>query len=439
MAIPTTDVLTDLSNHESIKKNKYLLPFILVAFLFFLWGMVHNLDGILIPHLKKACELSNMQSTLIDVAIFFAYFLMAIPAGMILKKWGYKNGIIAGLLLAGIGAFLFVPGANSRTYELFLFALFVIGCGICILETAANPYAAILGDEKGASTRLNLGASINGLAVFLAPIIGSAFIFSGINHTKEQLAQMPIAEKIAYLNMESASVKTPYIFIASGFLLVAILFYFFKLPEVKDDNKTAKFSEFISAFRHKHLKWAVIAQFAYVGAQVCVTSFFVRMAMKGGGIDEKSAGNYLGYLYGGLFLGGRFIGTVLNKYFAPNKLLTWYGIAALLLCLLAILGKGDTVIYSLGAIGFFMSIMFPTIFALGLVNLGHETKIGGSLLVMSIIGGAVFPFIMGRIIDLYNDNIQVGYVVPLLCFIVVIYFGFSGYKVQEPKQVVILD
>ncbi len=420
-------------------RNKYLVPFILVAFLFFLWGMVHNLDGILIPHLKKACELSNIQSMLIDAAIFLAYFFMAIPAGMILKKWGYKNGIVAGLILAGIGAFLFVPAANTRIYGLFLLALFIVGCGIAILETAANPYAAVLGNEKSASTRLNLGAAINGLAVLVGPLVGTKFIFSGINHTPEQLAQMPVADKLAYLNMESAAVKMPYIFIASGFLLVAVIFYLFHLPEVKDDNKTAKFPEFIKAFRHKHLTWAVVAQFAYVGAQVCVTSAFVRMAMKEGGVDEKKAGTYLALLYGGLFLGGRFIGTLLTKYFSSNKLLTVYGIAAAILCLGAIFGHGYTVIYSLGAMGLFLSIMFPTIFALGLVNLGHETKIGSSLLVMSIIGGAVFPMIMGRVIDLYNDNIKAGYIVPFICLLVVIYFGARGYKVKEPEQHVELD
>ena len=207
MSLPNTGSTFTAATTEAGKKNKYLVPFILVAFLFFLWGMIHNLDGILIPHLKKACELSNAQSTLIDVAIYLAYFLMAIPAGMILKKWGYKKGIITGLVLACIGAVLFVPAANTRIYEFFLLALFIIGCGICILETAANPYAAILGDEKGASTRLNLGASINGLAVLIGPVIGSAFIFSGINHTKDQLAQMPVVEKIAYLNMEPAAIK----------------------------------------------------------------------------------------------------------------------------------------------------------------------------------------------------------------------------------------
>jgi len=424
---PTETVIISMEKKTG-SGNKYLVPFILVAFLFFLWGMVHNLDGILIPHLKKACQLSNSQSTLIDVAIFFAYFLMAIPAGMILKKWGYKNGIIAGLILAGIGALLFLPAANSRTYELFLLALFVIGCGITILETAANPYAAILGDAKGASTRLNLGAAINGLAVFIAPLIGSAFIFSGINHSADELAAMTEPARLAYLDGESAAVKTPYIFIAAGFLFVALLFFFFKLPEVKDESKTAKLSEFIRAFRHKHLKWAVIAQFAYVGAQVCVTSFFVRMAMKYGGVDEKTAGYYLGTIYGVSFLAGRFIGTGLTRYFSSERLLTVFSIIAAILCCLAMATHGKIIIYSLGAMGFFMSIMFPTIFALGLVGLDKETKIGGSLLVMAIVGGAVLPYIMGRIIDAFNDNIQIGYIVPLICFLVIIYFAVRGYK-----------
>ncbi len=426
-----------VANHSPAKqgtKGKYLVPFILVAFLFFLWGMVHNLDGILIPHLKKACQLNNSQSTLIDVAIFFAYFLMAIPAGMILRKWGYKKGIIAGLILSGIGAVMFLPAANSRTYELFLLALFVIGCGITILETAANPYAAVLGDPKTASTRLNLGAAINGLAVFIAPLIGSVFIFSGINHSAEGLAAMTEVDRIAYLDMESASVKTPYMFIAGGFLLVAILFFFFKLPEVKEESRNSRFSDFIRAFRHKHLTWAVIAQFAYVGAQVCVTSFFVRMAMKYGGVDEKTAGFYLGTIYGISFLAGRFIGTGLTRFFSSERLLLTFSIIAAALCCLAMVAHGKIIIYSLGAMGFFMSIMFPTIFALGLVGLDKETKIGGSLLVMSIVGGAILPYIMGRIIDAFNDNIQVGYIIPLICFLVIIYFAISGYKVKKIVQ-----
>ncbi len=247
------------NNELSIKKNKlvknaYLVPFILIAFLFFLWGMVHNLDGILIPHLKKAFQLSNTKSMFIDSAIFTAYFLMAIPAGMILKKWGYKYGIIAGLIIAGIGALLFIPAANTATYFLFLVALFIVGCGITILETAANPYASVLGEAKSASTRLNLGAAVNGMAVFIGPLIGTKFIFSGIQHSEEKLAAMSQAEKMAYLTMETSRVNTTYLFIGLGFLVVAVLFFLFKLPEIKDDSKSAKFSQFINVLKHKHLK-----------------------------------------------------------------------------------------------------------------------------------------------------------------------------------------
>jgi MFS transporter, FHS family, L-fucose permease len=423
----------------SVPKNKFLIPFILITSLFFLWGIVHGLDGVLIPHLKKACELNNRQSSLVDAAVYLAYFLMAIPAGMFLKRWGYKTGIIFGLLVAAIGAFLFVPAANARSFELFLLALFIIGCGIATLETAANPYSAILGPLETSGVRMNLVASFNGLAAFVAPLIGTKFILSGVAHSKEQLAAMPVAQKIAYLNSEASSVKLPYMIFAGVLILVAVLFAYFHFPEVKSESKTARLSQFVKAFRHKHLAWAVIAQFFYVGAQVCVTSFFIRMAMQGGGLTEKSAGYDLSIIYGALFMSGRFFGTFLLKFVARHKLLTIYAVLCSLLCLIAILGKGEYVVYALGGLGFFMSIMFPTIFSLGLVDLGEETKIAGSLLVMSIIGGAIFPYLMAWIIDLNGDKIQPGYIVPLICYLVIIYFGVSGYKVRIHEKPVELN
>jgi FHS family L-fucose permease-like MFS transporter len=270
--------------------RNFVVPFILVISLFFLWGMVHNLDSILIPHLKKACQLNKRQSTLVDTAVFLAYFVMAIPAGVALKKWGYKKSIVAGLLIAATGAFLFYPAANVRSYGLFLFALFVIGCGIAVLETAANPYVAVLGPQESSGIRLNLAASFNGLAAAVAPAVGTAFILSGIQHTKEQLSAMPVAEKVAYLNSEASSVKIPYMVLGVTLVVVGFLYLLFHFPEVKSENKTVKLSQFGRAFRHRHLSWAVFAQFVYVGAQVCITSFFVRMAQQGGGFDEKKAG-----------------------------------------------------------------------------------------------------------------------------------------------------
>jgi len=410
-------------------KYKYLVPFILICCLFFLWGMAHNLDSILVPHLKKACDLNNRQSSLVDTAVFFAYFIMAIPAGMFLKKWGYKKGIIVGLLVFASGAFLIVPAANTRSFEFFLLALFVIGCGLAMLETAGNPYAAVLGPTETAGTRLNLAASFNGLAAFVAPLIGAAFILSGIDYTEAQLAAMTTAQRVAYLNSEASSVKMPYIILGSVLLLVAFLFTFFHFPEVKDDTKIVRPVQFLKAFKRRHLRWAVIAQFAYVGAQVCVTSFFIRMALQGGGLDEKTAGYYLG-IYGLLFMAGRFAGTFFLKFISSHKLLSLYSVISVILCIVAISGKGGYVIYSLGGLGFFMSIMFPTIFTLGIAELGRDTKIGSSLLVMSVVGGAVFPYIMGTVIDLNGDNIQVGYIVPLLCFIIILFFGLIGYKVK---------
>lgn len=413
--------------------NQYLVPFILVTSLFFLWGMAHNLDSILIPHLKKACRLNNKQSTLVDTAVFFAYFVMAIPAGMLMKKWGYKSGIITGLLLFAGGAFLFVPAANSLRFEIFLAALFIIGCGLGILETAANPYAAVLGNPEGANFRLNLAASFNGLAAFVAPFVGAAFILSGVEHTPEQLAAMTDAQRNSYLINEAASVKMPYIILGGTLLLIAILFMLIKLPEMKDDTTVVKPADFGKAFRHKHLTWAVIAQFFYVGAQVCVTSFFIRVAKQGGGLNEIAAAKALG-IYGLLFMIGRFAGTFLLKFFSAAKLLTVYAFAAIGLSLVAMYTKGEYVVYALSAIGFFMSIMFPTIFGLGLKGLKGDTKIGASLLVMSIVGGAIFPLVMATIIDAKGDRIQPGYIVPLICFLVIAYFGLRGHKVNEENH-----
>lgn len=423
-----TEIVTE--NHSSLGK-KYLLPFILVVSLFFLWGMAHNLDSILIPHLKKACNLNNRQSTLIDTAVFFAYFLMAIPAGVILKKWGYKATMISGLLAFAIGAFLFVPAANNLSYITFLIALFIIGCGLTMLETSANPYAAVLGDPAKATSRLNLAASFNGLAAMVAPMIGGLFILSGKSHTKEQLAAMSAEHRNSYFLEEAASVKTPYITLGIILLVIAVIFYFIHLPEIKTKSIDGEAKgSFFGALRHKHLRWAVVAQFFYVGAQVCVTSFFIRMAQQGGGFDEKTAASYLA-IYGLLFTVGRFAGTAILQFVSSNKLLAIYAIISVLLCLVAILGKGSYVVYALGGLGFFMSIMFPTIFALGIDGIGDDTKPGSSWLIMSIVGGAILPFGMGTLIDLYGDHIQIGYSIPLVCFIVVLYFGLSGYKMAH--------
>src|SRR5690606_32406560 len=343
--------------------RNYLLPFVLIVSLFFLWGMAHNLNGVLIPHLKKACQLDNSQSALVDTSIFLAYFIMALPAGYLLRRWGYKLSIIMGLIAFAIGAFLFIPAADYRMYELFLLALFIIGCGLAVLETAANPYAAVLGKPEAATHRLNLAASFNGLAAMVAPVVGTAFILSGKNYSESELKAMAEVDRLAYLTEEAASVKNPYLVLGVVLLLVAVIFMFVKLPEIKEENDTGEEKQksgLFAVLRHKHLTFAVVAQFFYVGAQVCVTSFFIRMAQQGAGVDEKTAGYYLG-IYGLLFMAGRFVGTFLLRFTTANRLLSLYALVCTGLAAIAVLGSGMVVLYALGGLGFFMSIMFPTI------------------------------------------------------------------------------
>jgi FHS family L-fucose permease-like MFS transporter len=430
MALAPASTPPPVATGGPVGARTYLLPFILVVGVFFLWGMAHSLDSILIPHLQKACQLNNRQSTFVDTAVFLAYFLMAIPAGILLKRLGYKFTIILGLLAFAGGAFLFVPAADARSYGLFLTALFIIGCGLTTLETAANPYAAVLGPPESSTSRLNLAASFNGLAVFVAPIIGANMILSGKEYSKDQLAAMTDAVRTAYLNHEAAAVKLPYIVLGCVLVAVAVLFFFSKLPEVRaSEAEPSEGGGFFAVLRHRHLTWAVVAQFFYVGAQVCVTSFFIRMAKQGAGVDEKTAGYYLA-VYGLLFMVGRFIGTALLKYIASQRLLSIYAVVAMALCAVAVFGDGAYVIYALGGLGFFMSIMFPTIFALGIAGLGDDTKPGSSWLVMSIVGGAIMPPLMGTLIDLRGDNIQIGYLIPMVCYLVILLFGQYGYRIK---------
>lgn len=402
------------------------VPFILITCLFFLWGFAHNLDPILIPHLKKSFTLTTTQSTLVDSSVFVAYFIMAMPAGFIMKKWGYKMGIITGLLLFALGSFLFVPAANHQSYNYFLIALFIIACGLTILETAANPYASRLGDPATATQRLNLVQSFNGLAVALAPAIGARLILTK-GYTDLELSSMTESAKKAALAMEAYTVKTPYTILGIVLLCIAAIFYFIQLPDIRESsNHKATIKE---TFKHSHLKWAVIAQFFYVGAQVCVLSLFILYVTQSANISEIQAADYLSI--GGLaFLIGRFLGTAIMRFIEPRKLLTIYALICVALSVVAIIGKGAITIYTVIAICFFMSIMFPTIFSLGIDSLGKDTEMASSLIIMSIVGGAVLPRFFGLISD-RTGNIQNGYIVPLIAFAVVAYFGWKGSEVKS--------
>src|SRR5260221_2059456 len=409
----------------STKKNlittgsqSYLVPLILVTSLFFLWAFVHNLEPILIPHLKKACQLSDLQSALIDSSVYIGYLLMALPAGLFMKKFGYKKGILLGLLLYAFGALLFIPAASTRVYIFFLGALFIIASGCAFLETAANPYVTILGKPETATTRLNFSQSFNGLGAFFAPILGGQLILSGIEHSKSELAAMSPLQLDHYLQMEADAVKIPYLIIALVVLSVAAMIYFTSMPEVAIDEKNKKTSVF-KALKHSQLKWGVVAQFFYVGAQVGVTSFFIRFAKYTSNTPEKDAAFWLGIAMFG-FMVGRFGGTFLTRFIAPSKLLTIYAFTCVILLTLATFVKSEVAMWALLVVPFFESVMFPTIFSLAIKDIREDTEIGSSLVVMAIAGGAVFPLMMGFISD--RSNIQLAYAVPLICFFVIAWF-----------------
>ena len=412
-------------------KNQYLFPFILVTSLFFFWGFAHNLDPILIPHLRKAFRLSYLQSSLIDSSVFVAYFVMALPAGFVMRKYGFKAGIIIGLVLFGLGCLLFLPAANTNQYVFFLGALFIVASGLTFLETAANPYATILGDPSTSTQRLNFAQSFNGLAVLMAPIIGGKLILSGKEYSQAQLNAMAPIDLAIYLQSEADRVKMPYLVLGIIILIIAAIFFFTKLPDSKDDAEVG--TGFGSILKFTHLRGAVIAQFFYVGAQVCVGSFFINVARNAVDMDEKTASEYLGYGYGAAFVLGRFAGTFLMKYYTPQRLLGVYALINVALSAFVIFSSGFIVIVALIGISFFMSIMFPTIFALGIKGLNNtDTKMGSSLIIMAIVGGAILPPVLGKIAD--ASNIQYGYLIPLICFAVVAWYGFTGYRVKEHSQ-----
>ena len=414
------------------KSQKYLGPFILVTSLFFFWAFLHNLNPILIPHLKKACQLTDTQSSFIDSSVYFGYFLMAIPAGLFMHRFGYKKGILAGLALFAAGYFLFIPSASSRSYVFFLASLFVVASGAAFLETVANPYVTLLGDKESSEQRLNFSQSFNGLGAVIAPILGGQFILSGIEHSKAELQQMGANGQLnAYLQSEANTVKIPALVMGCVIIVLWLLFYFTKFPEVKEPDADVKPNKFsLDVLRHRHLRWAVIAQFFYVGAQVGVGSFFVRFSRYVINMPEKETAFRWGYIAMAGFMVGRFTGTFFMKYIKPSKLLSLYAFINVVLLTIGVFAKGDLAVYAVMASPFFMSIMFPTIFALGIKELGEETKLASSFLVMSIIGGGLAPIIMGFISD-KTGSMQIAYVVPLICFFFVLYYGLRGYKIKS--------
>ncbi|WP_165042580.1 sugar MFS transporter [Dysgonomonas sp. ZJ709] len=398
--------------------QNYLFPFILVCSLFFLWGFAHALLDVLNAHFQEILQISKARSALVQFALYGGYFVMGIPAGLIIKKYGYKKGIVFGLLVFAIGAFLFYPATLIRTFLPFLIALFVIACGLTCLETAANPYTTVLGPSKSGARRINLAQSFNGLGWILGPLVGGLLLFSDEGDPFAALA-------------------TPYIGIGIVVLLIAVLFVRTPLPQIsagEDDSLSTeeaaqlnKRSRFRDLLKHPLFIFAVIAQFFYVAGQTGIGSFFINYVIEvRPDISHLQASQILAFGGMGLFMVGRISGSYIMKYFNPKKLLAIYALINVLLMVVVVMGLGMISVVCLFVSYFFMSIMYPTIFAVGISGLKENTEKGSSLIVMAVAGGAVIPMLMGRIADI--SSMTTGFIVPLVCFVVIFIFGLSKMK-----------
>ena len=389
--------------------KSYLVPFILITSLFLLWGFAHGLLDVLNKHFQGVFTMTKAESGLVQFSTYIAYFLMALPAGAFMKRYGYRKGIIMGLLLFAIGAFGFIPAAFLHSATPFLIALFVIACGLCILETAANPYSTILGPSASAAQRLNLSQSFNGLGWILGPLVGGLLIFGASEG-------------------DSMALTKPYILVGGIVLFVALLFFFTKLPEIKPEEEeevTAIVEEkpAASLWKRRQFVRSVVSQFCYCAAQTGIFGFFINYVTEmDPGISNLRASRILAFGGMALFMIGRLSGSFTMKWLAPGRLLTWYSLLSAVCMALVVASVGTLSLYALYLSFFFMSIMFPTIFALGLEGMGVYTKKASSYIVMGVAGGAFSPMLMGYIGE---ENMALGFIVPLIAFLYILYFAIK--------------
>jgi FHS family L-fucose permease-like MFS transporter len=403
------------------------VPFTLVTALFFLWAIPNNLNDVLIRQFMKSFTITRTQAGLVQSAFYLGYFFLAMPAALLMRKTGYKAGIVIGLLLFGSGCFLFWPAALAGRYGFFLCALFVIASGLSFLETASNPFIAQLGNPDTSESRLNFSQAFNPIGAITGALIGTVFIFSGIELTPQEIAAKQ-AQGVyeVYLRTETLRVIKPYLVIGAVAILWAILILRTKFPAIhsEHENSAGDHGHFRELFHYPHFLWAVVAEFLYVGAQVGTWSYFIQYVQESTHQPEKIAGYFLtGTL--AAFGVGRFASAYLMRTIAPNKLMGGYSVANVVLVAIGVLFPGWFGLWCVFLTSFFMSLMFPTIFALGLKGLGPNTKIGGSLLVMAIVGGAVLTPVMGMISEAFH-GIAWAYLVPLGAYIFIAVYSFFG-------------
>lgn len=404
--------------------KSYPFAFSALTVLFFMWGFLTCLNDILIPHLKAIFELNFFQASLIQFTFFSAYFLMSIPAGKVIEKVGYKNGIVVGLVTASVGAFMFIPAAQLPSYGVFLFALFVLASGITVLQVAANPYVSILGPQESASARLNLSQAFNSLGTTVAPYFGGLLILSTAIYSADQIAAFSADQMLAYKLKEASSVIFPYTILGGALLVLGLIFAFLKLPSIAE-VATGASTTFKDVLAVPHFRLGLLGIFVYVGAEVSIGSFLVNyFALPSkGSLAEVDAAALLSFYWGGAMV-GRFVGSALMKFVNPAKMLGAFAVLAGLMVTTSMMSTGYVAIYLILAVGFFNSIMFPTIFTLSIAGLEEKTDKGSSLLVMSIVGGAILPALMGIFAD--NIGLLASFTLPILCYLYIAYFGFVG-------------
>lgn len=414
------------------KKN----AFILVTAVFFMWGFITTLNDVLVPHLKASFYLNYTESLFIQFTFFGAYFILGAPAGWLVSKIGYRNSIIVGLLITSFGALMFWPAANLHIYSVFLSALFILAGGITLLQVSANPYVGLLGPEKTASSRLNLAQMFNSLGTTIAPWLGGFLILSGNVLNEKEFNTLTQIKKLAYMSNQARSVQGPYLSLAIILIVVAIMFYFLHPKSSVDLGKNTSSADnhrysFIEALKYRRVKLGALSIFLYVGAEVAIGSFLISFIVQPhvGNMSHQSAAYYLSYYWGSAML-GRGISSWLLRIIEPGKLLAIFSIIAASLVSVSMSTYGMVAMWALVLVGFFNSIMFPTIFSLATSRLGPITPKASSIMIMAIVGGAFIPLLQGLLAD-SSVGLNRSLILPVLCYIFIMYYGFSGSQIKE--------
>jgi MFS transporter, FHS family, L-fucose permease len=412
--------------------QSYGAPLATVTTLFFMWGFLTCLNDILVPHLKSIFDLSYAQVMLIQFAFFGAYFIFSIPSAKIIDWMGYQRSMVVGLLTMGLGAFLFVPAASVPSYPLFLGALIVLAAGITCLQVAANPYVTVLGKPETASSRLNLTQAFNSLGTFLAPFFGGLLILSAAPKTMTDIRAMAPDVLQAYRLHEAATVKMPYVGLGIALVLLAIAIGSFKLPKIEHAQHRVGEKVNDSIWRHPNLIFGAIAIFVYVGGEVAIGSFLVNYFGQPeiGGLTEKVAASFVAFYWGGAMV-GRFIGSAILQKVSTRGLLGICAVCAASLVAISMLTTGHFAMYSIILVGFFNSIMFPSIFTLGVAELGPLTGDGSGVMIMAIVGGAIIPVAQGWIAD--HIGIHHAFFLPVVCYLYILFFALSGSRPNSQR------